>query len=496
MARRRMRMAELARATGVSRDTIHYYLREGLLPKPTKGGRTVAYYDDSHLERLRLIRRLREEKYLPVAVIRRLFDAGPDGPHDRDLDTLADVLSIDPTLGRPQVATDIVDEETTRIALKLGLLGEGVGTAQPSDPTEGRVLSAIAEALALEGDARQLTLDDLQACALELARLVEVEASLFFDLVVRTGDTPRSVQALRAGRGAVARFITAFRDLMLRRIAEDILTAISRGPGAFGHPRVLPLSDERMAQLGASDRRTELFERARGGDVAAANDLVWHLSVVGPVAEVLRLPRKVIELLRPRALLLVRLFTVERDGGDPRELEQILTRAGPFPLGEVLLAEATLVRLVEGGARESGFLEELVPALHRLASAMPDTDADPLASACAFHRRGQIGLALPRVLGRQLRAVSDLERSLEVVLAAPGRIEAAARARVEGNARLALGRWHAAQGSREQSASQLERARAIDPGGPLGQAVLAELQRHAQPSSQPSSGSPRPDSLP
>jgi DNA-binding transcriptional MerR regulator len=135
MARKRMRMAELARASGVSRDTIHYYLREGLLPKPIKGGRTVSYYDDSHLERLRLIRRLRDEKYLPVAVIRRLVDAGPDGPHDRDLDTLADVLSIDPTLGREQLITDIVDEETTRVALELGLLGPEITQAQPSDPT-------------------------------------------------------------------------------------------------------------------------------------------------------------------------------------------------------------------------------------------------------------------------------------------------------------------------------------------------------------------------
>jgi DNA-binding transcriptional MerR regulator len=477
MARRRMRMAELADASGVSRDTIHYYLREGLLPKPIKGGRTVAYYDDSHLERLRLIRRLREEKYLPLAVIRRIVETGAEGPHDRDLDTLADVLSIDPTAGRPNETADTPDEETTRVALELGLLGSGVTRASPADPTEARVLAAVVEALSLEGDARQLTLDDLKSCAQELSRLVEHEASLFFDLVVRTGDTPRSVQALRAGRGAVARFITAFRDLMLRRIVEDIMIAISRGPAAFGHPRVLPLGPARMSQLGAGTRRNDLLERARTGDAAAANDLVWHLSVVGPVAELPRLPKKVKDLLRPRAQLLVRLIEVERDGGDPDELEQILKRAGPFPLGEVVLAEAALVRLVENGPHSAGYLEEIVPALHRLASARPEQDADPLASACAFHRRGQIGLSLPRVIGREARAVSDLERAIEAVLGAPGRIEAAARARLEGNARLALGRWHSAQANSETALEQLERARAIDPTGPIGQAAVSELSR-------------------
>src|SRR5690349_21004909 len=70
-----MRMAELSARSGVARETIHFYLREGLLPRPRKGGRTVAYYDEAHLDRLRLIRRLREEKYLPLAVIKRLVES-------------------------------------------------------------------------------------------------------------------------------------------------------------------------------------------------------------------------------------------------------------------------------------------------------------------------------------------------------------------------------------------------------------------------------------
>src|SRR5262245_66427053 len=95
-----MRMAELAMRSGVPRQTIHFYLREGLLPRPRKAGRTVAFYDDAHLDRLSMIRRLREEKYLPLAVIRRLFDA--PAAAERDVDALADVLRIDPTLARDE----------------------------------------------------------------------------------------------------------------------------------------------------------------------------------------------------------------------------------------------------------------------------------------------------------------------------------------------------------------------------------------------------------
>src|SRR5262249_5665977 len=41
---RGIRMAELSLRSGVPRETIHFYLREGLLQRPVKGGATVAYY--------------------------------------------------------------------------------------------------------------------------------------------------------------------------------------------------------------------------------------------------------------------------------------------------------------------------------------------------------------------------------------------------------------------------------------------------------------------
>ncbi len=475
MARRRIRMAELSRESGVSRETIHYYMREGLLPQPIKAGRTLSFYDDSHVERLRLIRRLREEKYLPLAVIRRMIAAGPERPHARDLDTLADVLGIDPTLSRLEAPATTPDEEATRTARELGLLGAARGAAPGLEPAEARVLGAVAEALALEGAARDLTLADMQACVGELTRLVEREAALFFDAVCRTGDMTRSVGALRVGRAPVARFINAFRDLMLRRIVEDILTAIARGPRVLDQTPLVPLGAARLRQLGADARRAGLVERARAGDAASASDLAWMLFSVGPPGELIRLPPAVRELLRPRAWVLVEAVQVESEGADPDSLERALERAGPFALGEVLLAEARLARCAGDAAADDGFLDRIVPALRGLAMACPGTDADPLASACAYHRRGRIGLALPRVLGWRERAVADLESALEAVLGAPGRVDPAAAALIEGNSRLSLARVCADDGRVSVARDHLERARAVDPGGPIGAAAAAAL---------------------
>ena len=66
-----MRIGELAEKAGVSRYTIHYYYREGLLPPPLKTARTMSLYTNAHLECLRFIRKLREERGMPVALVRQ-----------------------------------------------------------------------------------------------------------------------------------------------------------------------------------------------------------------------------------------------------------------------------------------------------------------------------------------------------------------------------------------------------------------------------------------
>jgi DNA-binding transcriptional MerR regulator len=79
-----MRMREVARATGLSPSTIHFYLREGLVPPPEKPTRNSARYSPLHVGRLKLIRDLRaQEPQLPLAAVRRileLVDQGVEAP--------------------------------------------------------------------------------------------------------------------------------------------------------------------------------------------------------------------------------------------------------------------------------------------------------------------------------------------------------------------------------------------------------------------------------
>jgi len=70
----KMRMRDLERESGVGRETIRYYIREGLLPEPQRKSRNSALYDEKHVSLLKTIKRLQDERYLPLAVIKSLLD--------------------------------------------------------------------------------------------------------------------------------------------------------------------------------------------------------------------------------------------------------------------------------------------------------------------------------------------------------------------------------------------------------------------------------------
>lgn len=68
-------MQQLAERSGQPKTTIHHYVREELLPPARKTAPNAAIYDDTHLERLHLIARLRGEEFgeLSIPEIRRVL---------------------------------------------------------------------------------------------------------------------------------------------------------------------------------------------------------------------------------------------------------------------------------------------------------------------------------------------------------------------------------------------------------------------------------------
>jgi len=124
-------MRDLVRESGLPRETIHFYMLQGLLQKPVKTGRNTALYGPEHVERLRRIRELQESQFLPLKAIRAVLDDTADEgftPEQEDL-----VRRVRATLSgwtyeqqRPTVAvSDFVPSRVPRSELRE-LIREGL----------------------------------------------------------------------------------------------------------------------------------------------------------------------------------------------------------------------------------------------------------------------------------------------------------------------------------------------------------------------------------
>jgi DNA-binding transcriptional MerR regulator len=68
----KVQISELAERTGVPKETIHYYLREGVLRRPHKKGKNRTDYNASYVEQIQVIKKLQENYFLPLSVIKKI----------------------------------------------------------------------------------------------------------------------------------------------------------------------------------------------------------------------------------------------------------------------------------------------------------------------------------------------------------------------------------------------------------------------------------------
>lgn len=122
------RMKELCEKTGVPRQVVHFYVQQGLVPEGYKTSRNMAWYGDEHVERIRLVKQLQHERFLPLKAIRAMLEQRDEvfSPSQRML--LGEVKarlrgrSVVPSGDRPD--TVAADELCERAGVKPGDLDE------------------------------------------------------------------------------------------------------------------------------------------------------------------------------------------------------------------------------------------------------------------------------------------------------------------------------------------------------------------------------------
>jgi DNA-binding transcriptional MerR regulator len=77
-----MKISELSRRSGVPLPTIKFYIREGLLAAGVRTAKTQAVYNEEHIERLSLIRALKDDAGLSLGTITNMLRASDASPTD------------------------------------------------------------------------------------------------------------------------------------------------------------------------------------------------------------------------------------------------------------------------------------------------------------------------------------------------------------------------------------------------------------------------------
>ncbi|HEY0169259.1 MAG TPA: MerR family transcriptional regulator [Jatrophihabitans sp.] len=160
-----MRISELAKQSGLPVATIKFYLREGLLPSGAPISRTQAEYSDSHLERLRLIRALRDIADLPVATVGTVLAAVDD-----DALPLLDLLGVTQTAVAGSKGSASATEAGVELASRLlADLGWTLTEDSPLVDSLARVLDV------LRGEGEPVDAESLKPWADAARAVAEVE---------------------------------------------------------------------------------------------------------------------------------------------------------------------------------------------------------------------------------------------------------------------------------------------------------------------------------
>lgn len=186
----RLRIGALEERTGLTRDTIHHYVREGLVHAPEKTGATVAWYDQKHVTRLRAIRALRCAS-LPLAAVKRLLsDPSIAAMSVAELEALGRSLA---SVGLREVPrATVCDERGRALAAKLR-----IADRVDENPALADALTALVAAVSPEN------LAVIEASVMPALRALAASA-VSVEQAADDARTARAAGALSSALGALA----------------------------------------------------------------------------------------------------------------------------------------------------------------------------------------------------------------------------------------------------------------------------------------------------
>ncbi len=249
-----MRIGQLAQKAGVSAPTIKHYVREGLLPQPVKTSRNMAYYDESCVERIGLIKRIQKERFLPLDVIKRLIESGES--YDEELELGRAILkSHKEPLPQKSVKGSQV-ESISGYPLEKIMLLEEEGLIFPTIKNNVKYYDEVAlEIIGVMKRREELglpfhfSLETVRIYRDSISQAVYQDMSLFINNVLGDVPTKQAIKFLTKADDELDRFLVLFRYQKLRALSENAIKEMNELPGKLANLNVFPVEGRELPPL-------------------------------------------------------------------------------------------------------------------------------------------------------------------------------------------------------------------------------------------------------
>jgi DNA-binding transcriptional MerR regulator len=217
-----LKMSELAERSGVSAGTIKHYLREGLLGgggQIVRTSRNMAYYPPDFVERIKLIKRLQEDRFMPLKVIKGVM--GDDHERARALIEIEDRILERAAENRETERVSAAEvkrryELPQKMLDRLAELGVLTPTSRGYDADDVKIIEAMTRFRAGGYDERLgFTVYETLRYKEALEPLVQEEVRAILDRLAGEVEPDRAVEIIQAGAEPLRELIGAMHSKLL-----------------------------------------------------------------------------------------------------------------------------------------------------------------------------------------------------------------------------------------------------------------------------------------
>lgn len=227
-----VRISELVKKSGVSAPTIKHYVKEGLLPQPVRPSKNMAYYEVSCIERVKLIKKIQREKFLPLDMIKRVIDSGE--AYNENLEMGAAIIKThkQPLVSR-RIKASRIERHTGYPMEKIKLLEEEklihpeiINGDKTYDEGDCQIIDMIKKREDI-GQRLDFSIETFRIYRDAIREAVAKDISLFSRSML--GDIPeqKAIKLMTEADETLNSFMVIHRQKMLRKLGEEAIRGMN-----------------------------------------------------------------------------------------------------------------------------------------------------------------------------------------------------------------------------------------------------------------------------